>query len=102
MASADLAHVGPAFGGQACQAQDCAALRASDEAVLEHVARGDASAFWSAIASTGDANQICGLAPIYVLLKALEPTVGRLQGYDQCPADAEGTSWVTIGGMTLG
>ena len=31
---------------------------------------------------------------------ALDGAVGETLGYDQCPADEAGASWVTIAGMT--
>lgn len=101
LASGDLAHVGPAFGGAPLQAAARQALSREDDTVLAEMARGDARAFFDAIAAIGDRNNICGLSPIYLTLRALEETRGELVAYEQCPADDAFTSVVSIGGMVF-
>ena len=48
-----------------------------------------------------DARRICGLPPIYLTLKLLKGARGESFGYDQCPADADGGSVVSIAGVLL-
>jgi len=57
---------------------------------LEAVAAGDARSFYEAVARDGDSRRICGLSPIYALLRCLEPSRGRLLKYAQWP-DPQGT-----------
>ncbi|GAG18358.1 unnamed protein product, partial [marine sediment metagenome] len=44
---------------------------------------------------------ICGLAPIYLMLRILEDGHGEPAGYDRCPADINHTSFVSICGVVL-
>ncbi len=46
-----------------------------------------------------DRNNVCGLPPIYLALRLLGETAGETVAYDQCPADEENTSWVSVAGM---
>lgn len=99
---ADLAHVGPAFGdprplGEA----ERAAVRAADEESLRAVCAGDASAFLALSRAETDARRLCGLPPLYFALRLLAPARGAVVAYDQCPADAQRGSWVTIAGVLL-
>lgn len=100
VASADLAHVGPAFGDE--RGWDVfarASLKASDERLLAVAATGDPADFLATLRADQDTHRVCGLPPIYWALHALDGTVGETLGYDQCPADEAGASWVTIAGM---
>jgi hypothetical protein len=101
IAAADLAHVGPAFGGPPLDPAGRAALRAADDELLERICAGDADGFLQAIRRVEDCNQVCGVSPIYLLLRALEKTTGRQVAYDACPADAAGASTVTICGVVF-
>jgi hypothetical protein len=102
VAAADLAHVGPAFGGEPIvDFVGRARLRGADERLLETVYAGDATAFFEEIRAEEDRRNICGLPPIYLTLRLLGDTAGRPAGYALCPADPQGTSFVTIAGVTL-
>jgi len=100
--SGDMSHVGPAFGGAPLSESDKAALRRSDEQVIDRMRAGDAAGFFRVIADTGDRQNICGLPPTYVALRLMGAVEGELAGYAQCPADDEGTSVVSICGMVFG
>jgi hypothetical protein len=102
IAGADLAHVGPRFGdGQPLAEPDRQRVAEADQLSLDACAEGNAIRFWDSVAADGDARRVCGLAPIYHTLRL----VGRCQGetlvYEQCDADEDGGSIVSIGGVAL-
>jgi hypothetical protein len=102
VAAADLAHVGPAFGAPyGLDMIGRAQLRNADERLLETVYAGDASSFFDVLKAEGDRRNVCGLPPIYLTLRLLEPTTGKPAGYALCPADPQGLSFVTIAGVVL-
>jgi AmmeMemoRadiSam system protein B len=106
VAAADLAHVGPAFGGRALDFIAKAQLQNADERLLATVYAGDAAAFFENLKAEGDRRNVCGLPPIYLMLRLLGETagqrpVGQPTGYAQCPADPQGLSWVTIAGVVF-
>jgi len=92
IAGADLAHVGPRFGDPApVTAADLADVEREDRAMLEAVERADADAFFASVARDGDRRRICGLSPIYSLLRMVGTgTTGVLRRYGQWP-DPQGT-----------
>jgi AmmeMemoRadiSam system protein B len=99
LASVDLAHVGPQFGDeQPVDEAQLEALEVADRASLDAVCRGDADGFYWSVASDGDARKVCGLAPIYTMLRAMETCSGEVLNYSQWP-DPEGT--VTFCGVAL-
>lgn len=102
VAAADLAHMGPAFGDPyGLDAIGKAQLRAADERLLEAIFAGDAEGFFGQLQEVGNRRHVCGLPPIYLTLRLLGETRGEPAGYDQCPADAEGLSFVSIAGAVL-
>ena len=99
LASADLAHIGPRFGdprpitpGQLREVAD------ADREMLAAVEAGDAEALFHAVARDGDRRRICGLPPIYAMLRVLGGVRGRLLRYSQWP-DPQGT--VTFASVAL-
>ncbi len=102
VAAADLAHVGPAFGDPLpLDLAGRAELETADQALLTTVVAGDADAFFRTIQAERDRRRICGLPPIYLTLRLLGDAKGTLVGYERCPADAQGGSWVSICGVLL-
>ena len=104
VAAGDLAHVGPAFGDAApLDAGAKARLRADDAGSIGDILAGDADGFLERSRRERDARRICGLSPIYLMLKCLEGVrvKGEAVGYDQCAADAEGGSVVSVVGVGL-
>jgi AmmeMemoRadiSam system protein B len=99
--SGDLSHVGPAFGGRPLDEQAEQQLRHDDEQLLAQLGKGSADGFFRSIAALRDRNNVCGLPPGYLALRALGPTRGELFGYQRCPADGNNTSAVTIAGMVF-
>ena len=102
VAAADLAHVGPAFGDPfGVDFVGRAQLQSADERLLSTVYAGDASAFFNLLREEGDRRHVCGLPPIYLMLRLLGGASGEPSGYALCPADAQGTSIVSIAGVVL-
>ncbi len=101
VAAADLAHIGPVFGGPPVDAVGRAQLKLDDKELMETICAGDAERFFQTIQAEGDRRNVCGLAPIYLSLRILQDTKGDLVGYDRCVADAKGTSFVSICGIAL-
>jgi len=99
IAAADMAHIGPAFGGEPVDATGAGALHAADATLLAHMAAGDAAGFFAEIEKVGDRNNICGLPPVYLALRLLAPAGGSPLAYDQCPADDDRTSLVSVAGL---
>jgi AmmeMemoRadiSam system protein B len=90
VAGVDLAHVGPRFGDPDPNTEaSLAIVEREDRAMLESVVAGDARGFFARVAADGDARRICGLSPIYSLLRVLPEAPGRLIEYRQWP-DPEG------------
>ncbi len=104
VASGDMAHVGPAFGGPPLTPTRENLLRAGDRALLELLRAGKTADFFRAIAQVEDRNNVCGVTPFYLALSLMErirqrPVQGRVTGYDRCPADDRNTSAVTVCGI---
>jgi len=102
VASVDLAHVGPNFGDKFNMDGDRRErLAESDATLMEAITLGDADLFFHEIASVEDRNRICGFSSIYLMLRYLGATQGQVIAYEQCSADAEDTSLVSICGLLL-
>jgi hypothetical protein len=97
--SGDLAHVGPAFGGEpAAPARD---IRLADQTLLQHLSAGDREAFLFEILRDDNANNVCGAYPLYMGMHLMGAVTGEAAGYAHCPADGDGASIVSIGGMVF-
>jgi AmmeMemoRadiSam system protein B len=101
IAAADLAHVGPVFGGRPLDMVGRARLQAADEALIDRMRAGDAEGFLAEIQRVEDRNNVCGVPPIYLALRLLQPVQGELVAYDRCPADGYGTSLVSVCGVVF-
>ncbi len=105
VASGDLAHVGPAFGGQPLNQKARAAVAAADDDLMHQMRAGDAEGFFESIRQVRDGNNVCGVAPIYLTMqlgaRLAGPLTGNAAGYASCPADESNTSAVTVGGMVF-
>ena len=90
VAGADLAHVGPRFGDEwRAGTAELARVQSDDRALLTPVVQADAEGFFAEALRQQDRNRICGLSPIYALLRLLPGGAGRLLHYGQWP-DPEG------------
>jgi AmmeMemoRadiSam system protein B len=95
VAGADLAHVGPRFGDSRPGAAQLAALDATDRTSLQRAVAPSAPDFWAHVAGDLDTRRVCGLAPIYSLLRVLPRGArGDLLHYEQT-VDAQDGSVVS-------
>jgi AmmeMemoRadiSam system protein B len=102
VAAADLAHVGPRFGdAHPYGVAERTALARADETLLALCQRGDARAFFAEVGRDGDARRVCGVAPIYHTLRLCGATNGELLSYEQCAADDDHGSVVSIAALAL-
>jgi AmmeMemoRadiSam system protein B len=101
IAAADLSHIGPAFGDLVLDRPDLAGLSEYDDQLMNAIEAGDSDAFLGQILQSGNRTNVCGTAPIYLALETLAPTTASRIAYQQCPADSDGTSFVTICGHLL-
>lgn len=93
IAGADMAHVGPRFGDPGALAEKGRAeLEQADRASLCCAADVDPTAFWKDVSRDLDKRRVCGLAPIYALLRALPQRAhGELLYYDQNIDEKDGS-----------
>jgi AmmeMemoRadiSam system protein B len=93
VAGADMAHVGPRFGDRGpYDAPARARLAAIDEESLAHAADGDATRFWTHVARDLETRRVCGLGPIYSLLRTFPgKSRGELLHYEQTIDDDDGS-----------
>ena len=101
VASGDLAHVGPAFGGAPLDDAGKTHLQTEDARLLDAMWQGSAETFYAGIRRVRDRNNVCGVAPIYLSMRAAAGVQGKPTGYAVTPADAEYTSVVTIAGVAF-
>jgi hypothetical protein len=94
VAGADLAHVGPRFGDPWQVGRgELTRVEADDRALLRPVVEANAESFFAEAIRQEDRNRVCGLSPIYALLRLLPGGCagrGQLLRYGQWP-DPEGT-----------
>ena len=99
VAAADVSHIGPVFGDNAPIDQDGKAeVRSTDQQWLEAACSGSGDLLAKHILQNGDPTRICGMAPIHHMVTMLDGSTGRLLDYDQCPADEDFGSLVSIAG----
>jgi AmmeMemoRadiSam system protein B len=96
VAGADLAHVGPRFGDpSAYDADQRVRLERTDRTSLDHAMTLDADGFWSHVVADLDERRVCGLAPIWSLLRVVgskgRGPVGRVLHYEQTVDEADGS-----------
>ncbi len=102
LASVDLAHIGPRYGDPfKPHAGTLHENKEADRHLLETIAAADAEAFAKILVSDRNRRRICGLPPLYAMIKALEGTAhGELLHYDSTKVDPEG-SFVTFASMAF-
>ena len=99
VAAADLSHVGPAFGDPApLDSQAMEGIHDSDHEWLQVACSGSAPLLADHFRQHGDPTRICGAGPIYHMLSVLQGARGNVVSYQQCPADQEFGSMVSVSG----
>jgi AmmeMemoRadiSam system protein B len=94
VAGADLAHVGPRFGDAKPYGEDQrGALEKVDRASLAHASALDARGFWAHVSRDLDERRVCGLAPIWSLVRSVggSGAQGRLLHYEQTVDEGDGS-----------
>jgi MEMO1 family protein len=97
VAGADMAHVGPRFGDASAYGEEQRrVLEKADRASLDHAIAIDAQGFWKHVTADLEERRVCGLAPIWSLLRTLGPGggAGKVLHYEQT-IDAEDGSIVS-------
>lgn len=101
IASADLAHVGTRFGDPSPPSSASLQFIADeDRKMLSYVERMDADGFYQFIQREKDSRKICGLPPIYTLLRVINTGEGKLLNYQQS-VEPNGSSVVTFASMVF-
>jgi len=101
IAGVDLAHIGQQFGDDA--PLDNTRLTeqwTDDQQLLATACAGDSAGWFRHIAEQQDRHRICGFAPTYTMLEAMQPTRGELLKYDQAVAD-DRSSCVSFASMAF-
>jgi MEMO1 family protein len=93
IAGADLAHVGPRFGDpRPLDALERSRLDITDRDSLARAERVDAEAFWEHVVRDLETRRVCGLAPVYSLLRTIAPGArGEIRHYEQTVDPEEGS-----------
>jgi AmmeMemoRadiSam system protein B len=93
IAGADLAHVGPRFGDRSPYGErERDELARTDRVSLDLAAAGEHRDFFAQVQSDLDTRRVCGLGPIYTLLRVLpERARGELMHYEQTIDPEEGS-----------
>lgn len=93
IAGADLAHVGPRFGDpRPLDEKERRVLDGTDRESLDLATGVDAEGFWKQVAGDLDTRRVCGLAPVYSLLRVINPnSKGELRHYEQTVDPDEGS-----------
>lgn len=101
IASADLAHVGIRFGDLVPPSPATLKnLADEDQMMLSYARQMDADSFYHYIRREKDRRKICGLPPIYALLRLMDAKEGRLLNYQQA-LEPNGSSVVTFASMVF-
>ena len=92
--------MGPAFDPRdGLEDDELKKIETSDKEWLSFVEAGDIDGFFDLSSKEKDERKLCGLSPIYLMGKSLDSDdwKGNTIDYQQCPADQNGTSIVSIG-----
>ncbi|NOZ39994.1 MAG: AmmeMemoRadiSam system protein B [Planctomycetes bacterium] len=101
IAGVDMAHIGQQFGDD--ELLDDARLTqqwTDDQVLLSAACEGDTEGWFIHVAAVQDRNRICGLAPTYTMLQAMQPARGEILKYDQAVAD-DRTSCVSFASVAF-
>jgi AmmeMemoRadiSam system protein B len=101
VASADLSHVGAQFGdGFQVTKSVSRDVREYDLGLLDEAVAGRADAFLQYVFDRNDRTHVCGISPIYTLLRLLDEPQGRMLSYQQW-IDDDKQGMVTFSSMAF-
>ena len=101
IAGADLAHVGRRFGDPTGPTENSLnEVGREDQHFLKLVEEGDAEGVFKSIAADNDRRRVCGYPPIYMTLRCLGRTEGKLLQYRQW-SDLDAGAAVTYAALAL-
>ena len=101
IASVDLSHVGRKFGEErGIDAGRPAEVETADRAMLAHLERGQAEAFFDDFRADANARNVDAVTAVYVMMQALGPAPARLIEYQQWH-ERETDSMVTFASMVV-
>jgi len=96
VAGIDFAHVGLGFGDPiAPTLRQMKSLEEDELKSIAYVEKMDADGFFSDVIKDQDKRRVCGLSPLYTMMKCMDADHGRLLEYRQC-VDPMGFTNVTI------
>lgn len=99
IAGIDFAHVGLAFGDLISPTlKQMKSLEEDELKSIEFVEKMDADGFFADVIKDQEKRRVCGLSPLYTMMKCMDADYGRLLEYRQC-VDPMGFSNVTIAAM---
>ncbi|MGM0426144.1 MAG: AmmeMemoRadiSam system protein B [Thermodesulfobacteriota bacterium] len=82
VAGVDLSHTGPKFGHEMPASNLQRQFEAHDTALMAHLCRLDADAFWQESARVNDQFNVCGFSALACLLEILPPSKGEMRHYE--------------------
>ncbi len=92
IASADLAHVGPRYGDrEGIEGEMLEKIKQADLEMLAYTEKVDGEGFLKYISREKDKRRICGLSPIYILLKAIGVQKGQILSHSHGEMDGSGS-----------
>lgn len=102
IASVDFAHIGPRYGDAFKPHRGTIAEHlAADRLLLESLCRCDAGGFMEKVRREGNRRRVCGVAPLYVLARAMEGKAhGETLHHDHATVDPM-NSFVTFASMAF-
>ena len=101
IAGADLAHVGRRFGDPTGPTEDSLnEVNREDRFFLKLVEEGDAEGVFHSIAADNDRRRVCGYPPIYMTMRCIGRTEGKLLQYRQW-SDFDAGAAVTYAALAL-
>lgn len=83
IASVDFAHIGRKFGDEFDAEPELEKLKDEDGVLIKHLLNCNADGFFNEVSSVDDRRKICGLSPIYTMLKAVNPRNSQFLHYHQ-------------------
>lgn len=83
IAGVDFCHVGRKFGDPFPARQVLDDVREHDMDLIGEAVKSDPDAFLRRLANVKNGFKVCGVSPMYALLRIVQPSVGRLLAYDQ-------------------